>query len=218
MKKLLENNHDVILTDRVFSVLKKYENKLEDRFLTSEKEMLEAYKLRYKSFCLSLKWLPKNEEKLETDSYDEKAVHIGVYSNKKLITYCRIITNTDQFMINKEFEGLLDISQLKDNSMELSRLSSSDNVNSFKKFTALLLMYRKLYGFMISKNLRYCYIVVTKQYLKTIKKIFPFKKVGQVRRYDSDNLTVAAVLDLRFLEDFFEKDEKLFSWFIKSQA
>ena len=217
MEKLLTNNDNGILSDRVFSVLKKYESRLKDKFLSSDKEMSEAYKLRYKSFCEDLEWLPKNSEKIETDKYDEKAMHVGVYSNNKLITYCRIITNTDQFMINKEFEGLLDISQLKDNSIELSRLSSSD-INYLKKFTALLLMYRKLYGFMIDRNLRYCYIVVTKDYLKTIKKIFPFKKVGQVRRYDSDNLTVAAVLDLRLLEDVFKNDEKLFSWFIKSQA
>ena len=206
-----------ILSQKMIKVLKRYEQRLEQKFLSMD-EMKKAYRVRYKSFFEELGWIPENKMKLDFDKYDEEAVHLGVYAGGDLISYCRVIDSPQNFMIDKEFNNIVDGSDIEERSAEVSRLVTSEKAKKFEKFAAPLLMYREVYKYMIKNKLRYCYIVVTQQYLKTVQKIFPFKRIGSSESHPGESLTVAAVLDLRQMEDYFKNDKNFYSWFTQSQT
>ncbi len=206
-----------VVSNKMVKILKRKEKSLKVKFL-DKSEQKAAYKLRYDIFCKDLEWIPENKEGLDFDSYDKEALHLGVFSSGELISYCRIVQGKDNFMLATDFNDLLDLKEVRSQSIEMSRLITSKEAGRFQKFAAPLMMYRRLYQYMTSKELRYCYIVVTKDYLETINKIFPFKQVGGMIEYKPGIFTVAAYLDLRVLEDYFKNSHSFYLWFVQSRA
>ncbi len=184
-----------------------------------EYELEKAFRLRYDIFNRKLGWIVPNLEEVDYDSYDKKSNHIGVFLGKeeKMIGYCRVILpeeGRNKFMIEEEFKDLLSEKiPEKENSLEISRVVVDTSRIDYKLYTTMLL-YREIYLLSLRKNIRYGYIVVVKKFLDKLVNIFPFKRVGKVKYYQSSVETVAAIVDAREIESKFKQENnKLYQWF-----
>jgi acyl homoserine lactone synthase len=203
--KLWKNRRENVGTKNLF--LK--EGNFMGKVLTHKEELDKAYKLRYKIFCKELKWLPLNKEEKDIDKYDEYSIHFGVFSSEKLVAYSRIVLPDRFFMLEEVFKDLLpenySLRKEKD-TVEISRVAidqpfrSSNNSEIIK-----LLLFKLMYQWSIKNEIRYWYMTLQPDYLKSIQKLFPCKQIGKVKFYQPGVASVAALLDLREAEVFVQK-------------
>lgn len=81
----------------------------------------EAFRLRYKTFAETLKWIPENPKKLDMDAFDLDSLHVGVYRDNEIVATCRAIPYGKPWMLTEVFPYLP--VPIDPDSMELSRLS-----------------------------------------------------------------------------------------------
>lgn len=186
-------------------------------------ELEKAYQFRYKVFCEELKWLPINKEKKEMDRYDRCSIHFGVFDKKnKLIGYGRFILSKNNFMLEKEFKELVpNHIIIKKNAVEVSRVAIDNSLRNMSNFknnynTPFLLLLKIMYQWSVKNKIRYWYITIKPDFLKSLQKLFPWKQIGKIKYYQPKVATTAAMLDLKEAENFvFRNNRKLFEWFTK---
>jgi len=203
----IKNDHSVIL----------YEGDFIARTLKKD-EMKRAYRFRYKIFCEELRWLPLNESKEEFDEYDQFSIHFGIFSkNGELLGYSRVIPPNINFMLEKEFKDLINnhaIRKEKD-TVEISR-TAIDKTFRRQGFNLINLLFKLMYKWSIKNGIKYWYMAIESNYLKSLQNLFPCKQIGRIKFYQPNTATTAALLDLKEAEDFLLKvNPKLYEWFIK---
>ncbi len=205
--------------------IKLLDNALEKNFLIRELEPDEredAYKFRYQVFCNELNWIAQNKSKKDIDSYDNHAVHFGVFSHfGDLVGYSRIILPENNFMLEHEFRDLIENSPIRKSkdTVEISRLAIEKSLRMGYEFQTGMLLYRIMYNWSLDHKVRYWYMAVNLRYLRSLQKLFPCKSIGQAKSYQSGIPTVAALLDLREAEKFLENKAPLFyKWFREKTA
>ena len=62
---------------------------------------MQAYRLRYKVFCETLGWMPRNPSGLEVDQYDQSAESVGLFEESgTLVGMIRFIPPDQPFMLD----------------------------------------------------------------------------------------------------------------------
>lgn len=77
-------------------ILKSADTRFHSCILTTEDELKRAYRLRYRIFVEQYKFEPANDARLETDAYDQRAVHVGLWSRRSTrvslpLAYLRLV-------------------------------------------------------------------------------------------------------------------------------
>ncbi len=185
----------------------------------------EVYKWRYEVFCKELGWISSNAEEKDVDIYDGYSVHLGIFFRGEIVGYCRIVHPINSFMLEKDFKDLINNKKIprKKASVEISRLITKKDLNPTTRFHSLMILYKYMYHHFLETGIRFCYIVVGKDLLNGLQKIFPFRKIGKTVYYQPEVPTMVAVLNIREFEERLEKNEHLKDlkkWFfeLKNQA
>lgn len=147
----------------------------------------------------------------------------GFFAKNELVGYARIIPPKYIFMIEREFKDLLQNHTIRKerDTVELSRAAinkSFRGVSNFKNSFNIptMLLYKVIYQWSIRNKIRYWYITIEPEFLKTLQKLFPWKEIGEIKYYQPQVAATAAVLDLREAEKFVRnKNQKLFELFTK---
>lgn len=189
------------------------------RILKSD-EIEKAYKLRYKIFHEELKWLPLNTEKGDIDKYDKYSIHFGVFNPEKLVTCSRIILPKGNFMIEEVFKDLIPknytLRRGKD-TVEISRLLIDQPFRYTNDSEIIkMLLFKTIYHWSLKNRIRFWYMSIEVEYLKSIQKIFPCKQIGEIKFYQPGTASTVALLDLREAETFVAKtNPELYNWFTR---
>lgn len=187
--------------------------------IITDKAVLEqAYKLRGLVFGEKLNWIDATGESGDIDAYDPTAVHFGIVEKQTLLAYGRLIPGTAKFMIEKEFQPLIQGVPIikRSDTAEISRLVIDDSLwRSLKGEVLQNFLYRAMYRWAIANRIRYWYIVVTPRYLSKLANYFGFNQIGEPYCFDSGSQpAVAAMVDLRNAEAHIRKKNWLASkWY-----
>ena len=169
-----------------------------------------AYGLRHKVFARELRWVPQSDDGLEHDVYDAQAKHFGVFRDRKILSYLRLVSPEHRYMLEKEFRALVspdhDIRKAPD-TREVSRLCVSFDERGTKVPTSIgslgvsMLLYRQVYQWCVPNKVRYLYLVVEYKVLRLLKMFgFPCVLVGEPTRMPDGVTAAAAIMDWREFE------------------
>ncbi len=186
------------------------ESILTSRSIHKDEEICKAYRLRHEIFAETLHWVPIRRSKLEIDDYDVNAQHLGVFNKDELLCYLRIITPGKPFMIEKEFSSLINKDhkiRKTDDTCEVSRLCISCHARTNRVpigttiYSISLILFKSLYHWCKTNNIRYMYIVVAHKVLRMLNIIgIPCKRVGTEKVMPDGIIAVAAIIDFRDIE------------------
>ena len=197
--------------------------------LTEKKDKIQAYKLRHRVFSLELNWVSSTENELEIDSYDEKAVFIGVFDiENKLVAFLRLVLPPSPFMIEDTFILLIDSEhkiRKETDTVEVSRLCVAPNARNniiygdFGIYNISMLLYKGVYHWSIRHKIRYLYLVVEYKFYKLLCiKGFPCKLIGKPKIMPDKIIAVAAIMDwLEFEMLNSIKNPIMLKWFSQYQ-
>lgn len=199
------------LVDRDISCLFHEEDTIAKNIARNEtEEKMQAYQLRHKVFCEELKWVPKREDGLEIDNYDNNAIFFGVFINRRLLAFLRLILSDGHFMIEKEFSSLVDSThkiQKTNDTAEISRLCVAPEARNqmmsenFSFHNISMLLYKSVYHWCNRYNIKYLYLVVeTKIYRLLRIQGFPCMAIGEPKIMPDKVIAIAAIIDLRKFE------------------
>ncbi len=174
------------------------------------RDVTSAYGLRHKVFAQELRWVPQSDDGLERDVYDAHALHFGVFRDRKILSYLRLVSPEHRYMLEKEFRALVspdhDIRKAPD-TREVSRLCVSFDERGTKVRTSLgslgvsMLLYRQVYQWCVPNKVRYLYLVVEYKVLRLLKMFgFPCVLVGEPTRMPDGVVAAAAIMDWREFE------------------
>ncbi len=205
------------LSDRQLKLVIRKQKEFRGEKIESETLLEEAFKIRHKIFCEQLGWVePSKENGKEKDRYDKFATHFGVYDGEKLCGYFRLLNSDQEFMLEDEFNELHPGDKAvpgKGSSAEISRLAISSRRKKIKKFVTAMLLYRIIYQWFVKNNKQYCYVVVTEEYLQSLQKVFPFRKIGKINYYQPETATTAAIASLKETNKVLaETSEEFLKW------
>ena len=192
-------------------------------------DMIQAYHLRHGVFAEELAWVPCSENGLEADSYDNHAEHFGVFQNKSLLAYLRLVMPTHRFMLEKEFACLVSADhhiRKANDTCEVSRLCVKPDERATKVHTDIgsmgisMFLYRQVYKWCGQFGVRYLYLVVEYKVYRLLSMLgFPCSLVGEPTRMPDGVVAVAAIMDWREFEKRNELNRpKLIDWFNQPQA
>ncbi len=73
------------------------------KVLSSAPELSKAFNLRYEVFCVEKGIVdPKNyPTQMETDEYDDRSLHVGVFEGDEMIAYARLVLPCEMFPIER---------------------------------------------------------------------------------------------------------------------
>lgn len=172
--------------------------------LMAEEEQLEAYRLRYKVYTEALRWVPGTGDDREVDPYDAWATPLGVFSEGgQLVGFARILMAPDPFMLESEFSSCLaaahEIRKGRDTA-EITRLTVEPGLGGNGLSSRVLLVVIKgLYQLLTGHDVRYCYMVIEKRFLRVLRALgFPCQPLNEgVALPPAGVVSVAALLDLQ---------------------
>ncbi len=183
----------------------------EVRMLHDQRDLVPAYRLRHAVFAEQLKWVPAADSGLETDAYDEVALHVGLFSpDNELMAYVRLLTAEHRFMMEKEFRCVLgddfEIRKERD-TCELTRFCVSSDarsdipvgLNRFANATAIL--FKGLYQVCLDRGIRFAYGITDRtihRYL--IMKGYPYELLGTPKEMPDGVVARGVILDWRNFE------------------
>ncbi len=169
----------------------------------AEEEQLQAYRLRYKVYTEALRWVPASGDDREVDPYDAWATPVGVFSDAgQLVGFSRVLMSPGPFMIEAEFRSCLthshEIRKTHDTA-EITRLTVDPGLGEKGLSSRVLLAVIKgLYQVLITHDVRYCYMVIEKRFLRVLRGLgFPCQSISEgVALPPAGVVSVAALLDL----------------------
>lgn len=179
------------------------EGRLLVKTLRAEDEQFQAYRLRHKVYTEALRWVPASGEDREMDPYDAWATPLGVFSDAgRLVGFSRVLMRPDPFMLESEFRSCLtdhhEIRKSRDTA-EITRLTVDPALGEKGLSSRVLLAVIKgLYHLLIGQEVRYCYMVIEKRFLRVLRALgFPCRPISDgVALPPAGVLSVAALLDL----------------------
>ncbi len=185
--------------------------------LDSERELEQAYRLRYDIFCLELKWVSARDDGREIDAYDNHSMSLGVFTGEEeLIGFVRLIYSYMPMMIEKEFLELVSPShniRKERDTVEVTRLSVKQPMRKGSKRQAAMALYKGIYLWSVMNGVRYLYLVVEKRSFRLFKIMgFPCRRIGPIKVLEGGVESLAALMDWRD----FEKNLALCSPFLQS--
>ncbi len=171
--------------------------------LSAEEEQLQAYRLRYKVYTEALRWVQASGDDREMDPYDAWATPLGVFSDTgQLVGFSRVLMAPDPFMLEAEFSSCLthkhEIRKSSDTA-EITRLTVDPGLGEKGLSSRVLLAVIKgLYQLLIARDVRYCYMVIEKRFLRVLRVLgFPCQPISEgVALPPAGVVSVAALLDL----------------------
>ncbi len=183
-------------------------------------ESQQAYLLRHKVFCQTLKWVSPSEDDQEIDPYDAWATSVGLFSGSgNLLGICRLIVSPAPFMLEKDFRSCLlpgySIRKERDTA-EITRLALDPSIQD-KGLSSrmMLLLLKAAYQWTVINDIRYLYLVVEKRFLRVLRTIgFPCEQIcpGQPLP-PAGVVSVAAILDLeRFRREAAVQRPEFLDW------
>lgn len=179
--------------------------------MEDEKDKIQAYQLRHKIFSEELKWVPKTDDRLEIDVYDNHAVFFGVFDlQNRLLAHMRLVLAENTFMIEREFlllmGGAHTIRKEKDTA-ELSRCCITHEArsyiisNKYGRFDIFSFLFKGIYLWCLKNNIRYIYGITDHKVYKLLRiKGFPFKLVDEPRIMPDGVIAMAIIIDWREFE------------------
>ncbi len=196
--------------------------------LTTQKEKVQAFRLRYRIFYEELNWIPRSKDSLEIDSYDMNAIFFGVFNKQhELVAFIRLILPESQFMLEKEFSFLISpryIVRKERDTAEVSRLCiapevrSSANSENFAIHEISMFLYKGIFQWSMANMVRYLYFVVDRKIYRLLRiKGFPCEMIGMPQAMPDGTVATAAIMDwssFRLLN--FVKRPELLRWFTLS--
>ena len=192
------------------------------KVIESADEMEAAFALRHEVFCDELRWVPPLPDRQERDRYDRFAETIGVFDEDgTIVGNVRLIASPDPFMVEKEFACLLPdkTELLKTADMaEVTRLCVQPATRRKRKEegspNVSLLLYRGIYQWSLSHNIRHLTMVVEKNNYRLLRLTsFPVKVLGDFKDMGEGVMAGALLLDLRHFEKETERKKPEFiSW------
>ncbi|MFA5030029.1 MAG: GNAT family N-acyltransferase [Patescibacteria group bacterium] len=155
-------------------------------------DLNDAYKLRYRIYCIECKYLSQANypKKMENDVYEQHSTHFLLYksNSKDLIGYVRLVKpNSQGLPIEKDFglkiekskninEGLLEVSRLCIDPDY--RYSASGNQG------ILLLLLKSVYKYSINNKYNLLYAAIDSNVYKKLNKFgFSFNVLGASKYY-----------------------------------
>lgn len=169
----------------------------------------QCFQLRYNYFVRQRGWVAMDSASgEESDHYDERALHLAVFSGAEVMAYLRLLPHDPVlgFMLDHDFAALLSEQERDElpraGSIEISRLvcrfgkAESDDVHP------LHLLLKLLHQISLDHGFERCYIVVEHSWLRPFIRRFgvPFQVVGQPYTFAGGTRTVAATATLAELE------------------
>ena len=198
--------------------------------LTNEDEKKQAYQLRHNIFCKELKWVPETETALETDTFDDDAVFLGVLNGyKQLIAFIRIIRPEKRFMLEEIFSCLVSSEHTirkENDTAELSRLCIIPEARNhamqtnFNTGMISMLLYKGVYQWCRSNAIKYLYFEVEYKFYKLLcKQGFFCEIIGTPHIMPDGILATAAILDWEKFETVNgETRPELLKWINQGQS
>lgn len=195
-----------------------YEGDIQVRTLYGDAENLEAYRLRHKVFSERLQWVEPSLEGLEKDPYDTWATSIGLFHRwGKLIGISRLLPTTGPFMLENEFQSLLQprcTLRKRSDTAEITRMTIDPSITDkglSKRILKTLL--KGIYQWSVQNDVRYLYMVVEKRFFRVLRAIgFPCEPISACKSLPpAGALSVAAILDL---EQFRVVSRRKRPWFL----
>lgn len=176
------------------------------RNLHLDADKKQAYRLRHLIFSEQLKWVPRAEDGLEIDAYDEVAVHFGVFDQGgKLQAYVRLLTADRTFMIEKEFLSVIGIDhpiRKERNTCELTRFCVDPEARSevvrcdCGSFDITMLLFKGVYLWCLDHGVRFIYGVTDMVIRKFLNmKGLPYESMGKPKRMPDGVVAIAVMLD-----------------------
>jgi N-acyl-L-homoserine lactone synthetase len=188
--------------------------------LNTPEELEASFRLRHEVFCDELKWVPPSPYGMEKDAYDGFAHPIGLFDEKsQLIGHVRLIPAPKPFMIEKEFACLLprrEKTKKTINTAEVTRLCVKRENRHSKpgSLNVSQLLYKALYQWSLSNNIRYLIMVVEKKYYRLLNlNGFPVKAVADFLPMGDGVKAGVITLDVRNFESANKnKNPELLAW------
>lgn len=174
--------------------------------LDSERELEQAYRLRYDIFCRELKWVNARNDGREIDAYDNHSISLGVFTGEEeLIGFVRLIYSDMPMMIEREFLELVSpfhhIRKERD-TVEVTRLAIKQSMRKQSKRKTAMALYKGIYLWSIMNGVRYLYLVVERKKFRMFKIIgFPCRRIGPIKVLQGGVESVAAIMDWREFEE-----------------
>ncbi len=167
-------------------------------------EIKDYFNFRYRIFCQELGWVPKNEDKLEIDRYDQFGYckHIGSFlPSGKIIACMRLILPSKYgWMLQnelKEFLGKSPIPECRNNAVELTRLGIDKEVRNYNSSSILLGLYKFIYQWSLKNRIIRWYFVTSKKFILLLKRFgFCVSIIGDGLNDINEVFTVPGVIDL----------------------
>jgi len=198
--------------------------------LITEEEKTNAYHLRHRIFAQELGWVPKSENGLETDSYDDYAIPFGVFDgDNRMLAYIRLILAGDPFMIEKDFKLLVSSEHIirhEFDTGETSRICVAPEARpgmvsgNFGIHRISMFLYKSVYHWCLKNSIRYIYTVVEHKVWRLLRAAgFPCKLIGEPQVMPDGTKACAVIMDWREFETLnAEKRPDMLNWFIQYQS
>jgi len=193
--------------------------------ISSEDELLQAFRLRHEVFCEELGWVPQTPDRLEMDDYDDYAVSFGIFdAESELVAYLRLIMPTDRFMMEREFRHMVSpdhVIRKEHDTAEISRLCISldarrDQADTgFGKHTLSVVLLKGVYRWCELNGIRYLYAVTEdKVYRIARARGFTFELIGEpISMPEGINVVVIRLNWDEFENITYPKRPRLAEWF-----
>ena len=179
-----------------------YEGNFLVKTLSTEGEREQAYRLRHKVFAERLKWVKESPDALEIDAYDDRATNLGLFSDiDKLVGISRLLTGPGPYMLEKEFKSFLNATttlRKEPDTTEITRLTVDPTIRERGLSSRMMLaMFKGIYQWSRLNQVRYCYMVVEKRFLRVLRVLgFPCEPISPCLALPpAGALSVAALLD-----------------------
>ncbi len=180
----------------------------------ADDEVQDCFRLRYHYFVHQRAWVAANAEwpGIERDSYDEHALHLGVWDEKGVAAYLRVLPFDPGvgFMLDQELACVLTEEERRglprEESVELSRLVVRPDILArhpcLAKAHPVELLLKRLYQVSKERGFTRFYIVVEEEWLRPFARRFglPFSVIGTPHVFPDGTKTVAATATLDELE------------------
>lgn len=149
-----------------------------------ESVLSQCFRLRFDYFVRQRGWVTaKNVSGEERDHYDDRALHLAVFSGEEVMAYLRLLPHDPVlgFMLDHDFAALLSEREREElpraGAIEISRLVCRFEKAAGDEIHPLQLLLRLLHQVSMEQGFERCYIVVEQSWLRPFIRRFgvPFQ-------------------------------------------
>ncbi len=204
------------------------EHELRFRTLVHQEDKEAAYRLRHQVFAEELGWVPCKEDGREVDDYDRDCILVGLSDRSRLLGCLRILLPHQQFMIEKEFKGLLGDHRIEKGkeTIEVTRfclagdLRKSQVITRYGRFPLVMALEKAFYSWCRANGMDEVYMVVSKFFFRLLNLLgMPCTALAPPVTMPDGVVALAAISSWSAFELFNEeKNPALLAWFRDSSG